>query len=251
MADRIIKVEKNVIKEFHTAEAMKTIRTNLLFCGAAVKAIGITSVGPGEGKSSVAFQIAASMAEAGKNVLLVDADLRKSVLVKRLGIHFKVHGLTHCFSGMAKINEILYPTDMPRLFIMFPGIRIANPSEILGSKAFENLMAVLKKHFDYVIVDTPPLGQVIDCAAMAPALDGVIMVIDSTNNSYKLERKVKEQLNKAGAHILGVVLNKVDLKEQGEYYGKAYGKYGYGYEYGYGEKKGEARDAIDISNLGE
>ena len=82
----------------------------------------------------------------------------------------------------------------------------------------------MKEVFDYVIVDSAPLGQVIDCAVIAPTVDGVLMVIDSTNNSYKMERRVKSQLERSGGRILGVILNRVDVKDRSGYYGKIYSK---------------------------
>ena len=227
-----IAMSRFVTKEFQSAEAMKTLRTNLMFSGSKIRAIGLTSFSAAEGKSSISFQLAASFAQAGKRVLLVDADLRKSVLASRLRIRGKVEGLSHFLSGQANANELLRETDIPGLYIMFAGTRVPNASELLGGENFAKLISALKDVFDYVIVDAAPVGQVIDCAVMAPALDGVLMVIDTTHNSYKLERRIKQQLEMAGAKILGVVLNRVDMQDRGSYYGKAYG-----YGYGYGEEE--------------
>lgn len=229
-----IAISRFVTKEFQAAEALKTLRTNLLFSGADTKAVALTSFSASEGKSTISFQLAASLAQAGKRVLLVDADLRKSVLASRLRVRGKVEGLSHFLSGMANANEILNETDVPGLYIMFAGARVPNAAELLGHPSFGKLIGALKNTFDYVIVDAAPVGQVIDCAVMAPALDGVMMVIDTTHNSYKLERRMKQQLEKSGAKILGVILNRVDFDDKGGYYGKAYG---YGYGYGYGEEE--------------
>lgn len=231
-----IAVSRFVTKEFQASEAMKTLRTNLMFSGADVRAVALTSFSAAEGKSTISFQLAASLAQAGKRVLLMDADLRKSTLVSRLRVRGKVEGLSHFLSGMANANELLNETDVPGLYIMFAGARVPNAAELLGHSSFAKLVAALKEAFDYVIVDAAPLGQVIDCAVMSPALDGVLMVVDTTNNSYKLERRMKQQLEKAGGKILGVVLNRVDFTDKNGYYGKAYGK-AYGYEYGYGEEE--------------
>lgn len=223
-----IAVKQFMTKEFQTAEAMKTLRTNLMFSGASVKAVALTSFSAAEGKSSISFQLAASIAQAGKQVLLLDADLRKSVLQSRLQVRGAINGLSHYLAGMANANELLCQTDVPGMYIMFAGKRVSNPAELLGSEGFAKLITALKDAFDYIIVDAAPLGQVIDCAVMAPVLDGVLMVVDTTRNSYKLERRIKNQLEKSGGKILGVVLNRVDFKDKGGYYGKAYG-YGYGY----------------------
>jgi capsular exopolysaccharide synthesis family protein len=212
-------------KDFRAGEAMKTLRTNIVFSGASVRAIGMTSFGAAEGKSTISLQLAMSFAQTGKRVLLVDADMRKSVLPTRLRLKGKVEGLSHYLSGLANVSELLQETDMPGLYIMFAGARVPNSAELLGSNNFAKLIPALKDVFDYIIVDTAPLGQVIDCAVIAQYLDGVVMVVDATNNSYKLERRVRNQLQKAGGKVLGVVLNQVDYKDR-------MGYYGYGARYG-------------------
>lgn len=216
-------------KEFRTSEALKTLRTNLVFSGPSVRAVGITSFGAAEGKSTISLQLAMSFAQAGKRVLLVDADLRKSVLPSRMRLKNKVEGLSHYLSGLANVSELLRETDIPGMYIMFAGARVPNSAELLGSDNFAKLIPALKEVFDYIIVDTAPLGQVIDCAVMAPHLDGVVMVVDATRNSYKLERRVKNQIQKAGGKVLGVVLNQVNHKDSSGYYG--YGKRYGGYDY--------------------
>lgn len=219
-----IAVKRHIAKNFQTAEAIKTLRTNLMFSGADVRAVALTSFVAAEGKSTISFQLAASLAQAGKRVLLLDADLRKSNLMNRLKVRTKVEGLSHYLSGMANVNDLLYETDLQGMYIMFAGSYVPNSAELLGSAAFGSLIAGLKDVFDYVIVDSAPLGQVIDCAVIAPVLDGVLIVIDATHNSYKMERRVKVQLEKSGGRILGVVLNRVDIKDRGGYYGKIYSK---------------------------
>jgi capsular exopolysaccharide synthesis family protein len=228
-----ILVSRFVTKEFQAAEALKALRTNLMFSGADIKAVALTSFSASEGKSTISFQLAASLAQAGKRVLLMDADLRKSVMASRMRIRGKVEGLSHFLSGMANANELINETDVPGLYIMFAGARVPNAAELLGHPNFGKLVSALKTTFDYVIVDAAPIGQVIDCAVMGPVLDGVMLVIDTTHNSYKLERRMKQQLEMSGAKILGAILNRVDFADKGGYYGKAYG---YGYGYGYGEE---------------
>lgn len=218
-----IEVKRFLTKDFHSAESIKTLRTNLLFSGENVRAVALTSFNANEGKSTISFQLAASLAQAGKRVLLLDTDLRKSVLANRLRVKGKVEGLSHYLSGMANAGDLIYETDIPEFYVMLAGVRVPNSAEILGSERFKRLIPALKDTFDYIIVDAPPLGQVIDCAIMAPELDGVLMVIDVTQNSYKLERRIKQQLEKSGGKILGVVLNRVDFKDKAGYYGKAYG----------------------------
>lgn len=221
-------MEKKAVKHllarnFQTAESLKTLRTNLQFSGESVKVVALTSYGPGEGKSTISFQLAASLAELGKRVLLMDADLRKSTLANRLNIRGNVLGLSHCLTGQATLNEAMLETDLPGLFVALAGPHVPNSAELLGSKSFQRMMQALRNVFDYIIVDAAPLGQVIDCAVIAPETDGVVMVIDATNNSYKQELRVKAQLEKSGGKILGVILNRVDPGSKKAYYGKPYG----------------------------
>ena len=222
-------------KEFRASEAMKTLRTNLVFSGASIRAIGITSHGPGAGKSTISLQVALSFAQTGKRVLLIDADMRKSVLPTRLRVKGKVDGLSHYLSGLANVSELLCETDVPNMYIMFAGTRVPNSAELLSGENFAKLIPALKEVFDYIIVDTAPVGQVIDCAVIAQHLDGVAMIVDASKNSYKLERRVKNQIVKAGGKVLGVILNRVDVKEHASYYG--YGKRYGGYYYGYQDKE--------------
>ena len=121
------------------------------------------------------------------------------------------------------------------MYIMFAGVRVPNSAELLSTENFVKLIPALKEVFDYIIVDTAPIGQVVDCAVIAQYLDGVAMTIDASKNSYKQERRIKNQIVKAGGKVLGVILNRVDVKEHNSYYG--YGrKYGGYYYYGHEEK---------------
>lgn len=222
-----VMVSSFIPKEIRINESLKTLRTNLMFSGPSVRVFGFTSFGPGEGKTTLSLQTAIAFAQTGKRVLLVDADLRKSVLAGQLRVRAKIEGLSHYLSGLSNVSELLRETDIPGLYIMFAGTRVPNSTELLGSENFARLIPALKEAFDYVVVDTAPVGQVIDCALMAPHMDGVVMVIDATRNSYKLERRVKNQLEKSGGKILGVVLNQVDLSHERGYYGRYYGDYNY------------------------
>ncbi len=216
-----VPMKKIVLGDSPMAEAVKVLRTNLMFSGINNRAIALTSCRAGEGKSTISVQLAASLAEAGKRVVLLDADLRRSMLASRLRYKGKTPGLSHYLSGMANADETLCETDVENLYVMLAGQRVPNPAELLGSRSFEMLIPALKKNFDYVIVDAAPLGQVIDCAVMAPSLDGVLLVVDVTNNDYKLELRVKQQLEKSGGRILGVILNRVS-SVYSPYYDKDY-----------------------------
>lgn len=227
-------VLKNLTKDYRSNEAYKTLRTNIEFSGSDKKVIVFTSCTPNEGKSTVTMGLAASLAEGGKRVLFVDADLRKSVLMGRHRVAGEVKGLTHFLSGQADVKEVILRTQEPNLFVTFAGPVPPNPAELLGSRRFEAFLDGARQAYDYVIIDAPPLGSVIDAAIIAKFSDASVIVISAKTISYKFARVVKEQLEKADCPILGVVLNKVDMK-QNKYYGKYYGNY-YG-NYGENGKK--------------
>lgn len=220
---------------YHSREAYKSLRTNVSFCGEDIKVVALTSCTPNEGKSSVSFQLAVSMTEDGKRVLFIDADIRKSIFVGRHKIKAKkTKGLTHYLSGQSTLEEIICKTNVEGLDVILTGPVAPNPSELLGGKNFKELLAAKKNEYDIIIIDTPPLGSVIDSAIVARECDGVILVIAAEEVSYKFATKVKEQLETANGHILGVVLNKVKIRnggKYGKYYGKYYGRY-YGKYYG-------------------
>ncbi|MBO6239746.1 MAG: polysaccharide biosynthesis tyrosine autokinase [Butyrivibrio sp.] len=222
---------------YQIKEAYKTLRSNIEFSGQNVRIISVTSCTPGEGKTTVAMALARAFAEAGKKTILVDADMRKSVLVGRYRTGSVRLGLTHCLVGRERLSSVICETDTPNLYVVFSGPVPPNPSELLGGRIFEKVLENMKQVFDYVIIDTPPLGSVIDAAVVSKLCDGTVMVVESNAISYRFAQRVKDQLDKAGAKILGVVLNKVDISGKGyyghygNYYGKYYGKY-YGNYYG-------------------
>lgn len=218
-------VLKNIYKDYRSSEAYKTLRTNIEFSGAENRAIVLTSSTPDEGKSTVSLGLSMALCESGKKVLFIDADLRKSVLVGRHRVTEELKGLSHYLSGQAEMTEIVCKTQEPNLFVIFAGVVPPNPSELLGQERFETLLKRSKDAYDYIIIDAPPLGSVIDAAVIARVCDASVLVVAANTVSYKFVRTVKDQLEKTGCPILGVVLNKVDMKKN-KYYGKYYGNYG-------------------------
>ncbi len=223
-------------------ESLRALKTNIQFCGDDVKTILITSAVPNEGKSTVALDLARSLTESGKRVLLIDTDMRKSVFVGRLRAQSssggEICGLSHYLSGQKKLEDVLYGTEIPRLFMIFAGPSVPNPTEILEKKYFEELLKFGKEHFNYIILDCAPIGAAIDAAVVAKHCDGAIMVIAQGMASGRLILSVKKQLEASGVKILGAVLNKVKMKKssyEGGYYGGYYGSY-YGGYYGRGEE---------------
>ena len=133
-------------------------------------------------------------------------------------------GLSHYLSKQAGKEDILYETNLPRLYTIMTGPLSPNPTELIGSQLFIDLLNHLRESFDVVIIDSPPLGAVIDAAVMAPYCDGAVLVIESQVTSRRLIADVKKQLEVTGCKILGTVLNKVDMSDR-RYYTKYYKEY--------------------------
>ena len=198
-------------------ESIKTLRTNIQFTGKNVKTILLTSCYPNEGKSDIAMQLAQEIGKAGKSVLLIDADLRKSAYIVRYKVKRSVKGLSEFLSGQASESEIKYTTNFQNVDIIFSGPSAPNPSELLEDPAFGELMKKVRMEYDFVLLDTPPIMTVIDAAVIAKESDGAVLVIESGRVSYKAAQKALDQLRKSDCKVLGAVLNKVDIKRD-KYY---------------------------------
>lgn len=210
-------------ENYFMREAFNTLRTNILFSGRDVKTIVVTSCMAHEGKTTVTYDVARSLAEYGKRVLLIDADLRKSVMVSRYTKERGVVGLSQLLSGQIAMEKAIYHTQMENLDIIFAGPYPPNPTELVGSDVFRELLEQKRAEYDYIFVDAPPLGLVIDAAVMANVCDGAIMVICAGRIKHRLAQDVKDQLVRSGCKILGVVLNQVSRKNNdGTYYGSKY-----------------------------
>ena len=249
MSRQIVELSRDMKNDYNYNESIKTLRTNILFCGSKVRTIMFTSSVPDEGKSDITFAAAQSMAQLGKKVLMIDADIRRSVLVSRYQLGEKVHGLSQYLSGQKQLEEVVYDTNVENLSVIFAGPYSPNPAELLEEKLFTRLLEYGRSEFDYIMIDTPPMANLIDGAIVARQCDGAVLVIESGAISYRIEQRVKAQLEKSGCRILGVVLNKVDIYSQ-SYYGKygkygkykKYGKYGnYGYDREYDHRNEEER----------
>lgn len=214
-------------KDYGFDEAIKTLRTNIQFSGNGIKVIMLTSAFPSEGKSELTFSTAESLTQLGKRVLLVDADIRKSVFVSRYQLKEQINGLSQYLSGQKTLDEVIYPTNVEHLDVIAAGPYSPNPTELLEDTLFRDLIVHARKEYDYVLIDTPPMADLIDGAVIARLCDGVILVIESGNVSFHVEQGIKKQLEKSGCRILGAVLNKQPLDKHGYY--SRYGKYGYRY----------------------
>ncbi len=233
MQNVTLQVEK---LDFSSNEAFNTFRTNVEFSGENIRVVSITSSTPGEGKSSVSFELARAYAKSGKKTLLIDADMRKSVMRSRRNKSGKVRfGLSNYLVGQTPIEEAICETNVENFYLIYAGPVPPNPSELLIGSNFSNLIKWARENFEMVVIDTPPLGSVIDSVVISKECDGAVMVIESGAISHSFANKVKEQLEVSECKILGVVLNKVDTHSGKGYYGKYYGRY-YGKYYGkYGD----------------
>ena len=212
-------------------EHYNAMRTNIQLSGDNLKVIAISSVKPGEGKSTTSINIAWAFARAGYKTLLLDADIRNSVMSGVFKSREKITGLTDFLAGTTDLSHGLCDTNVENLFVIQAGPVSPNPTALLQSENFHAMIDTLRKYFDYVIVDTAPIGIVIDAAINTQKCDASILVTAAGETKRRDVLKAKEQLEQTGASFLGVILNKFNTEV--EKYG-AYGVYG---SYGvYGKK---------------
>lgn len=233
-------INKLPSKSYARSEAINILCTNLSFAGSNVRKIMVTSTHAGEGKSTVAIECMRKMAELSHSAVLVDADLRRSALVSSYGLQFpdsRGKGLAHYLVGRAQIDDILYETNVPGAYMVPVGRTVSNPLQLLNLDRFRELLESLAEKMDYVLVDTPPLGLVIDAAEIAKSCDGSLIVVDYNTVHRRELQDVKSQLEQTGCPILGVALNKVDYNDymSKKYYHKSYYSSDY-YEYSRYEK---------------
>lgn len=231
-------------------EAINRLRINISFLGSDVRRIMVISSESNEGKSFLSLNLWNQMAQAGEKAILVDADMRNSNMVTKYDMKREdgkeMKGTSHYLAGNAELNEVLMHTKYGYGDIMPNVENVINPSMLLETTKFEELLDALAKRYRYVFVDAPPLGIVSDGERIGNMCDGAILCVRSATTPKGVVRESVHQLERAGCPLLGIVLNRVD-ESKGGYgkYGKygRYGKYGhYGkyysdYYYGGGEKK--------------
>ena len=209
-------------------EYYNALRTNIQLSGNNLQVISITSVKPGEGKSTTSTNIAWAFARAGYKTLLVDADIRNSVMSGVFKSREKITGLTEFLSGTTDLSHGLCDTNVENLFVVQAGSISPNPTALLQSENFSTMIDTLRKYFDYIIVDTAPIGIVIDAAIITQKCDASVLVTAAGEANRKDVQKAKGQLEQTNKPFLGVVLNKFNTSAE------KYGSYG---EYGsYGKK---------------
>ena len=223
-------------------EAMNRLRVNIKFCGKNTKKILVISSVPNEGKSTVSVHLWKMLAEAGFPSVLVDLDLRKSVLKDRLEFKSEgeIQGLDYYLSGLSEYQNVVYETNISNGYIVPVSNLLENPSALLEDPRMEELLDRLAEDYRYVIIDSPPLDSVADGALIASFCDGAILVVRSGMTSRRLAKQSIQQLERVGCRLLGTVLNRVETNSRA--YQKYYGKYGNYYSDYYGGHGAEKKE---------
>ena len=208
------------------AEAFRQMRTNLQFVNvdSPIRVLVVTSPGVKEGKSTTAANLAVTFAETGLRVLLIEGDLRRPRIAEYLGLEGSV-GLTNVLAGQVGIKDVLQPWGDSGLTVLASGSIPANPSELLGSHSMQRLIESLKKSFDIIIIDTPPLLPVTDAAVAAVFADGAIVIVRHGKTTRHQLTQALRALDAVEAKILGTVLNMAPVKGVDAYRSGASGYY--------------------------
>lgn len=206
------------------AESMRTLRTNLTFMAPdhPYRRILVTSANPGEGKTTVATSLAITLAQSGKSVLLIDADLRRPRLSKVFSVQSPQLGVTSVVLDPTSFDQAVYPTSIPNLDLLPTGALPPNPSELLHSASFERLLGIATGRFDRIVIDSPPLIAVSDAAILSRQVDSTVLVVRSMATKKESGKKALRALTDINSVVAGSVLNGVTRSDE------AYGYYGYG-----------------------
>lgn len=202
------------------AEAYRTLRTNLDFSNLdkSLRALVVTSAGPDEGKSTTLANLAVTMAQGGKRVILVDCDLRRPTLHRLFSLKNNA-GLTDMVRDDAALaNPPLQDVSVPNLQVLTTGPLPPNPAEVLGSKRMEEILAALLARADLILLDAPPVIAVTDAAVLASKVDGVLLVVSAGKTKRDDAHKAQAQLEKVNARVVGAVLNNVKPEARTQYY---------------------------------
>jgi len=214
------------------AEAYRALRTNINYASVdrPLRTILVTSAVPGDGKSTTIINLGVVLAQNGKKVIIADCDLRRPQIHTYFGLANR-HGMSTLFSHSAEeLNSVRQTTAVDGLTVVTSGSLPPNPSELMGSQKLQTILGTMKNSADMILIDTPPTLTVTDASALAPSLDGILLVVRPGKTRISALRQTIEQLRQVNARILGVVLNDVAVS------GKSY-SYHYNYYQNYSENK--------------
>jgi capsular exopolysaccharide synthesis family protein len=227
------------------SEAYRNLRTSVLLSSGAghpPKVLLVTSSHRGEGKSTTATNIAVTLAQTGGRVILLDCDIRNPRIHRILEMSNQT-GMSTFLSGNSELSGLIQESKVPNLFAITSGPIPPNPAELLGSARMKQALLLLAENYEHIVIDSPPVLAVADARILAPVVDGVILVIKGGETPKEAANRTKRLLQEVHGHLLGTVLNNVDVLSADYYYYSryyyGYGRYGrkYGYGYGYGEKE--------------
>lgn len=199
------------------SETYRTLRTNIQFTAldSDEKTLLVTSAGKGEGKSTTIANLAVAIAETDKKILLIDCDMRRPTMHKVFKIS-NLKGVSNYLIGQVPLEEVVHST-MPFLDIIPSGTIPPNPSELLGSKKMKRFLDQMKKQYEYILIDAPPVMAVTDAQVLSTLSNGVILVVASGKAERELAKRSKELLESVGATIVGAVLTCVDMNDRYQY----------------------------------
>ena len=228
-------IKRFTAPDYSGTEAINTICTNLSFSSRNCKRIAFTSYMPGAGKTYISINVLYNLAKRGKHVLLVDADLRRSNIVSRLRMETdgEMLGLAHYLAGHCNLDDCIYETNLYGACIMPAGRDITSPMTLIDTPYFGEMLDHLATQFDLILVDTPPVGVVIDAAEIGRRCDGCVLIVNYNTTRRRELVEAKNQMEQSGCPILGCVINKVtfDTLSAKKYYNKGY--YNHYYKSGY------------------
>ena len=201
-----------------TAESYRSLRTNIQYSSIdkQVKTLVVTSSNAGEGKSTVAGNLAYTFFQSGKRVVIIDCELRKPSLHRKFNVSNEV-GLTDVLVGTSELNKVMKKID-DSLYLLTTGTLPPNPAEIIGSNTMENFLDECKINFDYIILDTPPILPVTDSKLLAIKADATVLVVRSEISKLKHVSQAFKELGKVNANVIGTILNDVEVHSERLYY---------------------------------
>ena len=236
----------------HAAEAYRTVRTAIYFGvpNGEAKTLLVTSPAPGDGKTTLVSNLAIAMAQAGQRTLVLDADFRKPMQHRVFEIE-QDHGLSGVLAGRTALDDAIHHTAIDRLDILPCGPSPPNPSEMLNSQAFVDMLEEVSKRYDHILVDSPPVMPVTDARILGATCDLTLLVLRAERSHRKAAERARDGLLSVGATILGAVVNGVPRSQDRYYYYSGYGYYRHAYRYGDGDGDGRRRKAREDEDRGD